>query len=271
MKGLVQADGSGGSADLPAMLQAAYEYVKANKPSRTEVWICSDVRRHDWSPDSGRWQEVRDAFLDLPQPVRFHLLAYPEVAPDDRAVRVTDVRRTETADGAALLLSLRVDQAKAVEKKATVPVQLEVDGARSEINVELTGADGEIENHLVPLDARQTQGWGRVSIPADANPADNEFYFVYERPAARKTVVVAEDAGAARPLELAAGVAPDPAAPSAVEAIDPSQVATADWGDVSLVLWQADLPKEEAAKQVTALLARGGQVVFFPPGSPSET
>jgi hypothetical protein len=265
---LVPAEGVSASADLPAMLQTAYEYVRDNRPSRTDIWICSDVRQHDWAPGSGRWQAVRDAFLALPQPVRFHLLAYPGVAPANRTVRVTDVRRSETADGAELLLSLRVEQASPAEAKATVPVQVEIDGARSEINIEIAGTAGEVKDHSVPLDGR-TQGWGRVSIPADANPADNEFFFVYQQPVARKTIVVAEDAEAAHPLELAAVVSPDPTVESSVETVDPQQAVGADWEGVSLVLWQAELPRDEIAEQVRSFLARGGQVVFFPPAAPA--
>ena len=59
------------------MLQAARDYIQANKSGRTEIWICSDLRENDWNADSGRWQALRDAFLEFPQGVRFHLLAYP--------------------------------------------------------------------------------------------------------------------------------------------------------------------------------------------------
>ena len=51
------------------------------------------------TPTSGRWQALRDAFLEFPQGVRFHLLAYPQTAPGNLAVRVTDVRRQKTGDG----------------------------------------------------------------------------------------------------------------------------------------------------------------------------
>ena len=61
---------SSASADLPAMLLAARDYIRANKPGRTEVWICSDLRENDWNADSGRWQTLRDAFLDFSQGVR---------------------------------------------------------------------------------------------------------------------------------------------------------------------------------------------------------
>src|SRR5258707_4229668 len=35
------------STDIPAMLQAAHDYIQANKSGRTEVWICSDLREND--------------------------------------------------------------------------------------------------------------------------------------------------------------------------------------------------------------------------------
>ena len=92
------------------MLLAALEYVKANKAGRTEIWICSDIRANDWNAASGRWQALRDGFAELPQGVRFHLLAYPQTAPDNLSVRVTDVRRQKAGDAAELLVSLRINR-----------------------------------------------------------------------------------------------------------------------------------------------------------------
>ena len=64
------------------------------------------------TPTSGRWQALRDGFLEMPQGVRFHLLAYPQAAPGNLAVRVTDVRRQKTGDGAELLVSLQARRAR---------------------------------------------------------------------------------------------------------------------------------------------------------------
>ena len=50
--------------------EAARDYIQANKPGRTEIWICSDLRENDWNAESGRWQALRDAFLEFPQGVR---------------------------------------------------------------------------------------------------------------------------------------------------------------------------------------------------------
>src|SRR5690606_29928141 len=68
---------SSAPADLPTLLQAAYDYIRDNRTGTTEIWICSDLRENDWNAQSGRWNTLRDAFLQLPQGVRFHLLAYP--------------------------------------------------------------------------------------------------------------------------------------------------------------------------------------------------
>jgi hypothetical protein len=252
------------SADLPAMLLAALEYVKANKAGRTEIWICSDIRENDWNAASGRWQALRDGFAELTQGVRFHLLAYPQTAAGNRSVRVTDVRRQKAGDAAELLVSLIVVQVGGDDVKASIPIHFEIDGARSEVTVELTGAQAELKDHRIPLEKGRERGWGRVSIPADANPADNDFWFVFEQPAPRRAVVVVEDPPAARPFQLAASISPEPLLKCAAEVVTADQLTGVDWDQVSLLLWQAPLPDPQAGKQVQAFVDRGGSAIFFP-------
>ena len=137
-------------------------------------------------------------------------------------------------------------------------------GARSEVTVELAGAQAELKDHRIPLEKGRDRGWGRVSIPADANPADNDFWFVFEQPAPRRAVVVVEDPAAARPLELAASISPDPLLKCAAEVVAAGQLAAVDWDQVSLLLWQAPLPDPQVSKQVQAFVDRGGSAIFFP-------
>ncbi|SFJ41411.1 BatA domain-containing protein [Planctomicrobium piriforme] len=266
----LQVSGISSTSDLPNMLQQVLEDIRKNRPGRSEVWICSDVRQADWDAESGRWQALRDQFFQLPQPVRFHLLAYADAAPTNRSVRVTGVRRIETTAGAELLVSLCVRQQSPAESPVIIPVQLEIDGARSEIPVELTGSEVEIKDHAVPLDHHQLKGWGQVSIPADANAADNQFFFVYDRPVPRKTLVVSEDRDAAQDLELASSILPDEELAGAVEWLAPDQLKSAEWESVCLVLWQAPLPEEEDAKALQEFLDRGGVTIFFPPAAPTN-
>lgn len=258
------------SADVPDLLQAAYDYIRANRPSRTEVWICSDLRQHDWDAESGRWPVLRDAFLASPHPVRFHLLAYPESAADNRSIRVTEVRRVELPSSVELRLSLRIEQPHSAEGTVTIPVQIEIDGARSEMNVELTGTEVEIKDHAIPLDAGQVRGWGVVSLPADSNPADNQFYFVYDQAPPRRTLIVAEEPDAARPLELAAAIAPESSVVCTAEVLRPEDLIGADWEATSLLLWQAPLPAAAVGREVERFVARGGRVIFFPPEVPTD-
>ena len=258
------------SADLPAMLQAAHDYIRDNRTGRTDIWICSDLRDNDWAAESNRWSSLRNAFLEMPQGVRFHLLAYPQTAKANVAVRVTDVRRQETDDGAELLVSLKLTRAEGVDEKVTLPVQFEIEGARSVVPVELSSPVTELKDHQIPLERSRERGWGKVSIPADANPADDDFYFAFDKPPPRRAVLVCEDPRVERPLMLATAIAPEPGLECSGQSVDPGQLAGVDWDQTALLVWQAPLPTGPAAAAVQSFVERGGEVVFFPPANPGS-
>jgi hypothetical protein len=258
------------AADVPSLLQAAGDYIRANKTGETEIWICSDLRENDWNAKGGRWQGLRDAFQEFTQGVRIHLLAYPKPAAGNLSVRVNGVRRRKTSDAAELLVSLRLAREGGADQRQTVPIHFEIDGARSELTVEMTGPQYELKDYRIPLERNHDRGWGRVSIPADANSADNEFWFVFDQPAPRKTVIVADDPLAARPLQLSASITPDPSLTCTAESLSAEQLAGVDWETTGLLLWQAPLPEGDAAKQVQTFVDRGGVVVFFPPRAPGS-
>ena len=261
----------GTSSDLPAMLEKAHDYIKSNNTGRTEVWICSDIRENDWNADSGRWQTLRDSFLELPQAVRFHLLAYPTEVSSNTSIRVTNVRRFETVDSAELLVSLKVSRDASKEDSVSLPIQFEIEGARSELTVEVDGPTLELIDHHIPIERSNDRGWGRVSIPADANQADNDFYFVFDRPRIRHTLIVSDDPQTAIPLQLAASISPDPATECSAETLSQEQLAAVDWETVSLVLWHAPLPDDDASTPLTDYINRGGQLVFLPPREPGSS
>jgi hypothetical protein len=274
---------------LPAMLQAAHDYIKNNRTGETEVWICSDLRANDWNAQSGRWKSLRDSFQEFKQSVRFHLLAYPTPAPEDVSIRVTNVERQASGDGAALLISLKLtregnwgieDSAPGTADSGSVsgapkgrlrlPVRFEIEGASSELPIEFEGREFELKNHRIPLAGDRPKGWGRISIPSDLNPADNEYYFVFDDPPPRRTILVAEGDEEVRPLELAASIAADPTVKCEVEAVAAGQLSSVRWEDVALLLWQAPLPTGDAADMIKQFVDRGGRVVFFPPKLPNK-
>lgn len=257
------------AADLPAMLQTAHDYVQNNRTGQTEIWICSDLRANDWNADNARWKTLRDSFQKFKQSVRFHLLAYPAVPSANVTVRASGIQRRLTGDSTSLFVSVHLTR-RGGDGKLRVPLQFEVDGARSELTVDMEGPEVELKNHRIPLEGKHTQGWGRVSIPADENSADNEFYFVYDEERPRRTVLVAEDRAQSRPLELAAANPPDPAIKSNVEVLAPDQLSGVVWEDVALLLWSAQLPSGDAANTIRQFVSRGGQVIFFPPHTPNN-
>ncbi len=256
------------ASDLPAMLQAARDYVRSNKTGRTEVWILSDIRDNDWNAEGGRWAPLRDSFLEFSQGVRFHLLAYPQPSPSNVSVRVTEVKRQKTGEAAELLVSLKLTRESANDAREVVPVQFEIEGARSEVAVELIGNRAELKEHRIPLGAGRDKGWGRVSIPADSNPADNDYWFAFARPEPRRAVVVTDDPQATQVLQLAASISPDPAVAASAEVFAPDALGPVEWEALSLVIWQAPLPEGAAAKSVAAFVDRGGVILFVPPKAP---
>jgi len=257
-------------SDLPAMLQAARDYVRANKSGRTEIWICSDIRDNDWNAEGGRWQPLRESFTEFAQGVRFHLLAYPQPAPGNISVRVTEAKRQKTADGAELLVSLRLKREGASEAKETIPVRFEIAGARSEVAVEVVGSGAELKEYRIALGPGTERGWGRVTIPADSNLADNEFYFAFSQPDPRLSVIVSDDPLAAAPLQLAASITPDPAIIANTEVVTPDGVAAVEWEKVGLLVWNAPLPDAASAQAIKQYVDRGGQVIFVAPKAPGS-
>jgi hypothetical protein len=267
---LAEAEPASTSADLPAMLEAARAYIRSNRTGRTEIWICSDLRQNDWSPDSARWQAVRDSFLDFPQAIRLHLLAYPDRASGNLAVQVTGVRRQQAKDGAELQVSLKLLREGPADARLSVPLQFELEGARSELTIEMDGPTYELKDYRIPVERTRERGWGKVSIPADANPADNEFYFVFGRPQPPRTLIVTGEPQAIAAAHLAASISPDPALPCSAEILGPKQIASADWEKIALVIWHAPLPEGETAQAVRAFIGGGGQVIFLPPRVPGD-
>jgi hypothetical protein len=266
---LPSADPASAPADLPLMLQAAHDYIRDNRTGQTEVWICSDLRENDWSPDSGRWASLRDAFLELPQGVRFQLLAYPQMTAENISIRVTDVRRQTNGESADLLVSFRITREGGGDEKVNVPVQFELEQTRSVLNVELAGAQTDYKDHRIALGRGRERGWGRISLPADLQPADDDYYFVFDKPPPRRSIIVADDVEAERPLKLAAEISPDPALASSAEVVAVDALPAIDWDEIALVLWQAPLPNSDIAGLLKAFVDRGGQAVFLPPANPN--
>ena len=206
---------SSAQAQWPLSILSALEYIQINQPGSVDLWLCSDLRANDWKAESGDWSLIRSGFQALPQQVRFSLLAYSEAPADNLSIRVTKAYRREKSEQTSatneLILSIQVvDTGRGPSLQArSVPVQIEVEGVRSQLDMELRAGLAEVRELSIPLPVQKQSGWGKVSLPADSNNADNDYYFVFESSASNRIVLVTDDPPAARGLQIAAGVTAD--------------------------------------------------------------
>ena len=273
-----QAEPAAAAADLPRMIQVACESLTGPQAEAATIWICSDQRANDWKTADAAWDPIRATLAALPQSVRLTLLCYPEAAPDNLAVEVVDPVLEPRGTSWQLALDIVLRRA-AAGRPLRVPVQIELGRARSTVELELAGTEAILVRHTIPIDAdglaeagdpAKARGWGRVSIPADDNPADNDFYFAFGVPPIRRSVIVGGDGQSRRTLQLAAGIAPNKMLRAVGDTADSDTFSTTSLDDVSLILWQSAVPQDDAAHALERFVDRGGRLIFLPPDAPSE-
>lgn len=255
-------------SDIPALMQQVSEYMDTNETGRTDVWICSDLRRNDWNPTAGRWESVRKE-LAARDGVRLFLLTYPDIAEDNLAVAVSGVHRRESLEGAELVMDIRITRSGAADEPKPIELVVVIDGARSRLDLEMTGSQLVRNGHSIPLDKDAKQGWGRVELPRDSNLADNTYNFVYAEPAVRKTVIVSDDDRAAEMFRIATRTPVDSSLIYESEILPSASSNAIAWEETALVVWQAPLPDGLLAKQLEDFVNSGRSVIFFPPESPN--
>ena len=253
------------SADIPAMLETALAYLKANESGRADLWFCSDLNENDWDVDSGRWNAIREEFAQL-EGIHHFLLAYTDSPPGNLSVRVENVQRWARGNDAELILDVVVratDNSSGTRQE--VPIEFEVNNVRSVVEVDLDRQGASLRGHRIPIDAKLSSGWGSVGLPGDANPLDNRFFFVFSESPIRKAVVVSDDAKIGEAFRRALAIPPDPRLQHQTDMIPTARVAEIDWKSTSLLIWQAALPQGSIAAQIEQFVDTGRVVMFFPP------
>ena len=258
------------TADVPAMVQTAYQYVSDNQTGRTDIWICSDARQNDWDPESSRWDSLQTEFSKL-DGINFHVLNFAEDPTSNYSVVVTHAQRVKTKSGLELVLDIAINRTADIETVESVPLEITINGARSVLNVNVENEEFGLTGHRIPLDDGTESGWGKVELPADSNEADNVYYFSFAELPALQTVIVSDskDVGEAFALVGNAPMQKDRTYQAKVYGTD--QLPEIDWNETALLLWQAPLPKGREAKQVMNFVNNGRSVVFFPPEEPDTT
>ena len=253
LAGLSSTQPSGAAADLPAMLQTAFQWLVDNQAGASEIWLASDLQGSNWLPEDDRWQSLVTQFEALPQPVRFRLLAFNEAVEANATILEAilsrlggffDIRRSESGG------------------EAVIPIAVNIDGGGSQVEAKLDGQSLRWRQRVgVAPDSKG--GWGSVVLPDDGNATDNSAYFVYGSDSAFSSVVVSSDDAHARFFRFATASQEGGSFKPARQA-SPNEAATTDWESDSMIVWQAPLPKGETASRVRRFVQEGGSAFFFP-------
>ncbi len=256
------------TADIPALLQTALDYITVNKSGRTDIWLASDLRTMDWDSGDGRWENLRSSFSEL-EGIRFYLLNYPDIKDDNLFVRVENLKRRRGPDGIDLIMDVSVSREgnPATLEPLEVPLEFTINGTRTIQNVTIEGNELSLQGHTISLGTSETAGWGRVDLPADGNLQDNTFFFVFGDAPVQKTVIVSDDPQVIQALRSAAEAPADPNKRYQVEVFTPSGTAEIPWSETALLFWHTALPTDGSAE--AALLGQfvdsGKSLVLLPP------
>ena len=253
------------SADIPAMLETALAYLKANESGRADLWFCSDLNENDWDVDSGRWNAIREEFAQL-EGIHHFLLAYTDSPSGNLSVRVENVQRWTRGNDAELILDVVVRATdNSSGTRQGVPIEFEVNNVRSVVEVDIDRQGASLRGHRIPIDAKLSSGWGSVGLPGDANPLDNRFFFVFSESPVQKAVVVSDNAKIGEAFRRALAIPTDPRLQHQTTVISVDRTAEIDWENTSLLIWQAALPQGLVASQIEQFVDAGRVVMFFPP------
>jgi len=254
------------TADIPALLQNALDYITNNQTGRTDIWLLSDLRQPDWDAGGGRWEPMRQAFGEL-QGVRFHLLSYAQPAEGNLTVLVDRVVRRETSDRAELLLDLQVSRNVLDPQPMELPIRFVINGVASTFKTELRDNTLALQAHTIPIDKSVKRGWGRVELPADSVIADNAWHFVFDELPALRSAIVTDDPLSMSSVKAALDAPLDSSRKYAATVLTSDRVAEIEWDLTALVVWHVPLPPADSieAKQLQTHVDSGRALIFLPP------
>ncbi len=257
-------------SDLPAMLETTLHYISDNQTGRTDVWICSDAAKNDWSPENSRWKSINSGFSKL-EGVRFHVLNFSQPPSENLSIVVDRFERVSSAEKSELVIDLTVERVSEDASTVSVPITFTINGLRSVTNLELDGQAASLIGHRIPIDAELKVGWGQVELPIDSNASDNTYFFAFADPPARRTVVVSDSDAKTRAIELAAATSIQNGVEFDAKVLPPDNVGEINWQETALLVWQAPFPTGTVARQINKFVESGRTVIFLPPTQPDAT
>ena len=253
------------SADIPAMLQTALDWLIENQAGTAEIWIASDLQSSNWLPGDSRWQSLVTSFDSLPQKVRIRLLATTQDSPPNTSISVSELSRLQSGDSGEVRLAVDLQRTEATADTAGITRTL--NGITTEMEAKVKGQSTRWRHRIEIGD--QTGGWGKLELPADGNPQDNVTYYRYSDDHPPAGLVVTENP--LGPLWQAAASVFDASGRRPAKRLAPDNFASSDLREITLVIWQAPLPEGDTAAALRQFVNEGGRLVFFPPGEAATT
>lgn len=256
---LPQTGPSGAAADVPALVERALDYLATNQPGRSEIWLASDLQESNWKPADGRWQSVRQAYKQLGQDHPVRVLALSDQPPASHSLQLLGVRR----EGGELFLDLEIQRRG--NAPSELPMALTLDSGLTTTEVITSNQPLLGLRHRIDLGDRAEAGWGRLALPPDLTPGDNEVWFAFGEPGSRLVSIVAEDPQI-RVLSLAG--APPGVEGRRVETVSPAEAHRVNWDETHLLIWQAPAPDATIDGQIRAFVESGGSLLALPYEAP---
>ncbi len=248
------------AADIPAMFNAAFNWLIENRAGTAEIWIASDGQRSNWLPEDPRWKHIVAQLGSLSQKVRVRFLMLNQPPEANASISLKELTRRQRGDKSELQFVLDLQRNRS--SAAPIPVNLNLNEAHSQSEVAMDGQSLRWRQR-VDLGTQAAGGWGSFELPADSNRRDNSAYFAYGPNTPLRALIVSSDPEASRCLQLASAAGSAPA-----NIVSEGGVASAALADVSLIAWQEALPTGAAADRLRGFVKEGGVVIFFPPGHP---
>ena len=248
------------AANLPSLMQRALQWLIDNQAGTTEVWIASDLQISDWQPSDDRWESLMKQFENLPQTLRYRLLAVNEQTERDSGIQLADLAITAKEDGRSLRLVADVAQSQLSEESLIATRTL--NGLSSGVEIPMEAAQVRWQDQW-DLGSKEEAGWGTLKLPADGNLRNNTLHFVYGKARTHRSLVMASHSYGGNVLSLASGhIAGDLLEPS--QFIQKPFKQPIQTEDVTLIIWQGTLPEGDQAEQLMKFAAEGGVVVCLP-------
>ena len=244
--------------NMKNMLEAAYEYIKANNPGNSEIWMTGDLQQSNWQPTDEGWDTLKVDYKKLNFKLKFRLLALSHQPKNNVGITVTN--QTRYVENGKNFLDFSVRLTRDNIKDAEIQVKLNLNGVEK-VRILSMSQESLEYTQTIELGSDDKGGYGVVSIPQDRHPGDNQYYFAYGALLNLKTAVISKSKYS-KLLALAA--APIKGLNMGSVIIDGSQL-PANLSDSSLVIVENSKITLKQEEQLMKFVEKGGQVLVFPP------